>query len=205
MTADGWAARQQELVNIEFQEEKRQVEERLRHWPVEKLVAEGLALSNLQVKRDGEFFGDPLIEFSFPSAQPHDFQSGDWLLASKSSKHPLLPGALSAQVVDVQPTKILCAMPEWRLDRGVNYVTFRRISEALSSFGGNGVPGDVRAILLGHDDLEERNAMEDLSLQLPSEIPLDDSQHEARGACIREGVAFIPELPRIVNSGNSAG
>ena len=111
MTAEGWAAWQQELVNIEFQEEKRQVEERLRQWPVEKLVAEGLALSNLQVKRSGEFFGDPLIEFSLPSAQPHDFQSGDWLLATKSSKHPLLPGVLSAQVVDVQPTKILCAMP----------------------------------------------------------------------------------------------
>eukprot|EP00439_Symbiodinium_sp_Y106_P012920 s4896_g1.t2 len=202
MTADGWAARQQELVNIEFQEEKRQVEERLRNWPVEKLVAEGLALSNLQVKRDGEFFGDPLIEFSFPSAQPHDFQSGDWLLASKSSKHPLLPGALAAQVVDVQPSKIFCAMPvepssstEWRLDRGVNYVTFNRIKEALSSFGGNGVPGDVRAILLGHDDLEEHNAMEDLSLQLPSEIALDDSQHEAVQSLQTQRLSLIQGPP----------
>ena len=54
----------------------------------------------------GEFFGDALVEFSFTSAAMHDFASGDWLVASRSSGHPLLPGALPAQVVDVQPSKI---------------------------------------------------------------------------------------------------
>ena len=64
------------LVDEEWAEEQRIVNERLQ-WPLRRLEAEGLAVANVWARKNGTFFGDPIVKFSRGDGQllpRHSFQ-----------------------------------------------------------------------------------------------------------------------------------
>ena len=148
------------LVDEEWAEEQRIVNERLQ-WPLRRLEAEGLAVANVWARKNGTFFGDPIVKFSRGDGQllpRHSFQSGDELIVSRES--PFEPTAWKCEVLSGGARDIAAVVKgdlpweakscSWRLDRGANKTAYDRTCAALGYVTGHKYRGSVavRSVLL---------------------------------------------------------
>jgi hypothetical protein len=70
----------QKCIDAEFSEEMKEVEERMRSWPVDKLQREGFALFDLSARPTGSLFDDVVLKFYYDdgaSLPTHKFMNGD--------------------------------------------------------------------------------------------------------------------------------
>ncbi|CAJ1403197.1 unnamed protein product [Effrenium voratum] len=136
-----FVSHQRVLVDTEFEEQKRIIETRLKEWPLERLVEEGLSLGPARAEKVGSFFGDALVRFKAEREQLQEASPGDILLVSKVTSNPLLPDALKAQVVNVTGEHMDCVMEyapanmELRLDKGINKLDHERAQSVLKDLG----------------------------------------------------------------------
>ena len=68
------------LVRGEVEDERAQVEQRLRDWPKRRWAGHGLALFDLHARTDGWMFGDRILRLTAPRGEPmptHRFGQGD--------------------------------------------------------------------------------------------------------------------------------
>lgn len=201
--AQAWAERMRELIGMEWQEEERQMRQRLEEWPLSRLVKQGVAIFGLKAQRAGFFFGEPSIKFSVPGSDlpQHDFQRGDEVIVSDGS--PLGPSAMRAQVALVTPQAISCVMQDvprpyadWRLDKGSNRTIYDRTVKAVSFFGSDRFQARaVQRVLLGIGNVADHNEAP-IALDLDaSTCMLNDSQTEALYSVEHKRVGLIQGPP----------
>eukprot|EP00439_Symbiodinium_sp_Y106_P041296 s3178_g5.t1 len=68
-------------------QEMRVVDDRLRNWPVARLVGQGFCITEMEARKRGTFFGKAKIAFSKAMLPRHQFSSGDEVIVSRG--HPL--------------------------------------------------------------------------------------------------------------------
>ncbi|CAE7357171.1 NAM7 [Symbiodinium natans] len=142
-SSEPWLASYKEkwkhLVEMEWQEEMRVVDDRLRNWPVARLVGQGFCITDLEARKRGTFFGKAKIVFSKASLPRHHFSSGDEVIVSRGNpldekvawKGEILELGMNrlAIVSDKPPWELTSG--RWRLDRGANKTAYERTKSAL--------------------------------------------------------------------------
>ncbi|KAJ9471476.1 putative ATP-dependent helicase [Diplonema papillatum] len=135
-----------DLVDEEWAEEVRVVEERIGVWPLHQLVARGYCLPNMAGRPMGRYFAKTKLVFSSADSQgyPSDirvqFAPGDEVMISR--RNPLTErGVCKAEVVQLAPGKITVACDAapadlkagvWRIDAGPNKTAYDRTKAALN-------------------------------------------------------------------------
>ncbi|CAE7661824.1 U2AF2, partial [Symbiodinium microadriaticum] len=128
-----------DLVEMEWREEMRVVDDRLRNWPVARLVGQGFCITELEARRRGTFFGKVKIAFSKAMLPRHQFSSGDEVIVSRGNpldekaawKGEILELGMNRLTIvsDKPPQELHCG--RWRLDRGANKTAYERTKSAL--------------------------------------------------------------------------
>ncbi|KAG2444932.1 hypothetical protein HXX76_001668 [Chlamydomonas incerta] len=154
---DGYVARFAPLVQMELDEERRQVEERLRQWPLGRLRGEGLALTELRGARRGAYLGKAVLRMTAADGGElpfHRFTSGT--LVTLCRRHPLQERCVEALVLDRGRGEVRLVADRvpgdladglWRLDRGANITSYQRMAQALQALykQPDAVPGAAAA------------------------------------------------------------
>ena len=153
----------QKLIRWELDDELYATEKRLRDWPKERLVSNGLALFDLIAKPDGWLFDQRIVKLRKRNGSDmgqHRFRQGDIVMLSRGD--PLSEKPIEAIVSDRRRDSIRIVINEapsdlrkdsWRMDRGANRVAYDRMRDSLNSIfqEEGGVP--LRDLILGsvHD------------------------------------------------------
>ncbi|CAK9050537.1 unnamed protein product [Durusdinium trenchii] len=135
-----------DLIEMEWQEELRVVEDRLQHWPLAKLVGQGFCITDLEARKRGNFFGKAKIVFSKLDMPRHQFSSGDEVIVSLGN--PLDKKAWKGTCAAVRGEwerlgmsriAIVADSPpwtlsgRWRLDCGANKTAYERTAAELNA------------------------------------------------------------------------
>ncbi|MEW5299217.1 MAG: hypothetical protein WDW36_002252 [Sanguina aurantia] len=140
---DTYVQRLQPLVEAELQAERDQVTERLRRWPISRLCKEGLVLCDVAGSKRGSYFGRSILRFGAADGGElpfHRFNAGDLVTMARSN--PLDERCEEALVLDKHRGELRvvadCIPRElgqglWRIDKGVNLVTYKRMAAAMRS------------------------------------------------------------------------
>jgi len=198
--ASAWALHLRGLVDIEWQEEKDTIQQRLTQWSLERLVDEGLTIADLQAEVCGVFSG--MLQVSFKSVgggpiPPHEFQIGDHVIVNDGRP---LASRQKAQVVSSTTWTITCCMRSppngkgpWRLDRGPNETAYQRVLKSLQQLEKCEFQKDLLQILL-EIDVDEHNT----TAQIPLEVSwagLNDAQARAVHSVEAKRIALIQGPP----------
>mmetsp|Transcript_46408 Transcript_46408/g.148216 ORF Transcript_46408/g.148216 Transcript_46408/m.148216 type:complete len:720 (-) Transcript_46408:19-2178(-) len=155
-----------ELIELEWQEELRLVNERLKNWSLDRLVRQGYCITDLKGTRRGQFFGKEKISFTKDFIGKHQFTSGDEVLVSR--RNPLEDtSSWKGEVVELGQSRItIVAMDAhrdlgvgaWRLDCGANKTAYERTKEALGYMTGHKYKQKgIRRLVLQEDPRELRD------------------------------------------------
>ncbi|KAG2448507.1 hypothetical protein HYH02_006398 [Chlamydomonas schloesseri] len=140
---DAYVARFAPLVQLELDEERRLVEQRLCHWPLGRLRSEGLALTGLRAARRGSYLGKAVVRLTAAEGGElpfHKFTSGT--LVTLCRQHPLEERCVEALVLDRGRGEVRLVADRvpgdvlegfWRLDRGANITSYQRMAQALQA------------------------------------------------------------------------
>ncbi|GIL65861.1 hypothetical protein Vafri_19510, partial [Volvox africanus] len=140
---DAYVARFAPLVQMELEEERRQVEERLRVWPMGRLRSEGLVLTDVRAVRRGSYLGKAIVRLTAADGGElpfHRFTSGT--LVTLCRVNPLSERTTEGLVLDRGRWEVRLVMDSlppglteglWRLDKGVNIVTYQRMAQAMQA------------------------------------------------------------------------
>ncbi|GLC67816.1 hypothetical protein PLESTF_000610500 [Pleodorina starrii] len=140
---DSYVARFAPLVQMELDEERRQVEERLRVWPLPRLRSEGLVLVGLRATRRGSYLGKAIVRLTAEEGGElpfHRFTSGT--LVTLCRTNPLTERSSEGLVLDRSRWEVRLVMEQpprglnegmWRLDKGVNITTYQRMAQAMQA------------------------------------------------------------------------
>ena len=124
----------QKLIRWELDDELYATEKRLRDWPKERLVSNGLALFDLIAKPDGWLFDQRIVKLRKRNGSDmgqHRFRQGDIVMLSRGD--PLSEKPIEAIVSDRRRDSIRIVINEapsdlrkdsWRMDRGANRVAY---------------------------------------------------------------------------------
>lgn len=145
-------ARFHNLLRDEYQFEKKVIEDRLKTWPLQRLVKEGFALTNLKAFSKGFLYQDKVYRFKLVTGLQlpfHKFSVGDTVritvhshMPRTESKRPL-ENAITGVVIDRRSRFLdVCfsdaidiePSPYYRLDCCVNRVAYDRMMESLQFF-----------------------------------------------------------------------
>ncbi|KAJ3299323.1 Tripartite DNA replication factor [Borealophlyctis nickersoniae] len=135
----GYIEKFRPLINLELEEEKQQVMDRLGRWSLSRLQSEGLVVIGLKGRQVGSFFGKPLVAFELENRGMlpyHRFGSGDLVMISRNNPVVEKP-TKDGQVIEATPYEIRVACTVvpgngvWRLDRGSNVTAYQRMKAAL--------------------------------------------------------------------------
>ncbi|GIM05113.1 hypothetical protein Vretimale_9531, partial [Volvox reticuliferus] len=178
---DAYVARFAPLVQMELEEERRQVDERLRVWPMGRLRSEGLVLTDLRAVRRGSYLGKAIVRLTAADGGElpfHRFTSGT--LVTLCRLNPLSERTTEGLVLDRGRWEVRLVMDSlppglmeglWRLDKGVNIVTYQRMAQAMQALykdpntvgtaaAGAAATGDYEG---GNDDEEEGGDNDDVT------------------------------------------
>ncbi len=147
------------LIKWELEDEMAQVEERLRNWPKQKLLAHGYVLIGLQARNSGWLFGERIVKFHAGKGETlgsHRFSHGDIVTICRNDPMKEIPiegivlmrkrNSLSI-VVSENLDKIRSGT--WRIDRGANRVAHDRMQDALREILRDDPPTPLADLLLG--------------------------------------------------------
>lgn len=147
-----------DLIEMEWQEELRVVEDRLQHWPLAKLVGQGFCITDLEARKRGNFFGKAKIVFSKLDMPRHQFSSGDEVIVSLGN--PLDKKAWKGEIIELGMSRIAIVADSppwtlsgrWRLDCGANKTAYERTKSSLGYVTGSKykVP-DMRRLVLNEE------------------------------------------------------
>eukprot|EP01080_Neovahlkampfia_damariscottae_P001754 gene1754-523_t len=133
----------QTFINLEYEEEKRQLDEQLTSYSNQRLIDEGMTLFNLKGTTDGHFFSNMIIKFShfnFDKLPNHHFNSGDMI--SLSINHPMKDKLFNGTILNFnqKSIRVLLNIEHWshkstlfRIDKSMNQTTLLKMSEALTA------------------------------------------------------------------------
>ena len=154
------------LIEAEWQEELRLVTDRLKNWPVDRLVRQGYCVTDLDARKRGTFFGKQKIVFSKQLLGKHQFGGGDEVLVSRGwrGQGPLDRSAWKGEVVELRGGSITVVTDDapgdlrsgvWRLDCGANKTAYDRTVAALGYVTGHKFRAtSMRALILGEEGRE---------------------------------------------------
>ncbi len=147
------------LIKWELEDEMAQVEERLRNWSKQKLLAHGYALIGIQARNNGWLFGERIVKFHAAKGETlgnHRFSQGDIVTICRNDPIKEIPiegivlmrkrNSLSV-VVSENLEKIRSGT--WRIDRGANRVAHDRMQNALLEILRDDPPTQLADLLLG--------------------------------------------------------
>jgi len=132
------------LIRQELDDETAIIEDRWKTWTKQRLQLNGVALFDLVGRRQGQFFGEPILIFESRDhgrLPDHRFSPGDIVIISRS--RPYGEKITEGMVLDRGPTRVRVLVAQspkelkkgvWRLDRGANRVAHDRMHEALIQF-----------------------------------------------------------------------
>ncbi|KAG2481971.1 hypothetical protein HYH03_019078 [Edaphochlamys debaryana] len=139
---DAYVGRFAPLVQMELEEERRQVEARLRSWPLPRLRSEGLVLTDLRGAVRGSYLGKAVVRLTAADGGElpyHRFTSG--ALVTLCRRSPLPPERpTEALVLDRGrgEVRLVADCPPrdlgeglWRLDKGADITAYKRMAAAL--------------------------------------------------------------------------
>eukprot|EP00928_Gymnodinium_smaydae_P020797 TRINITY_DN18040_c0_g3_i1.p1 TRINITY_DN18040_c0_g3~~TRINITY_DN18040_c0_g3_i1.p1 ORF type:complete len:724 (+),score=90.03 TRINITY_DN18040_c0_g3_i1:90-2261(+) len=139
-----YKAKWKSLIELEWSEEMRVVEDRLQNWSLDRLVKQGFCITDLSARRRGEFFGKAKVTFSKDCIPRHQFTSGDEVLVSR--RHPLNEkGAWKGELIELSSSSVTIVSDSvppdvrtgsWRLDCGANKTAYERTKSALGFITG---------------------------------------------------------------------
>ena len=201
----------QKLIRWELDDELYATEKRLRDWPRERLVSNGLALFDLIAKPDGWLFDQRIVKLRRKSRSDlgqHRFRQGDIVMLSRGD--PLSEKPIEAIVSDRRRDSIRVVLKEtpsdlrkdtWRMDRGANRIAYDRMRDSLNSIfqEEGGVP--LRELILGsvHDPSGTSSLPPQLGGARGRSFVLDSSlnkpQREAALAAIQQRLTLIQGPP----------
>ncbi|MEE2812245.1 MAG: AAA domain-containing protein [Candidatus Thermoplasmatota archaeon] len=201
------------LIDWELEDEMLVVEERLKKWPKNLLMENGLTLFDLLAKNDGWLFSERIIKlFSKGNTLPHHrFSHGD--IVTLSRKNPLKEKSIEGTVlsrgrnhirvvVNEQPSKI--REGNWRLDRGANRVAHDRMVAALNELYAEDGGSPLRDLILGQvRDIVGSSARvanlggfeKRIASMAGHERGLNQSQQEAFDAAMKNRLSLIQGPP----------
>ncbi|CAL1130922.1 unnamed protein product [Cladocopium goreaui] len=145
-SAEPWVATYKEkwkdLIEMEWQEELQVVEDRLKNWPLARLVGQGFCITDLEARRQGAFFGKAKIVFSKQNLPRHQFSAGDEVIVSLGN--PLDKKAWKGEIIELGMSRIAIVADSppwelggrWRLDCGANKTAYERTKSALGYVSG---------------------------------------------------------------------
>ncbi|CAL1154810.1 unnamed protein product [Cladocopium goreaui] len=145
-SAEPWVATYKEkwkdLIEMEWQEELQVVEDRLKNWPLARLVGQGFCITDLEARRRGAFFGKAKIVFSKQNLPRHQFSAGDEVIVSLGN--PLDKKAWKGEIIELGMSRIAIVADSppwelggrWRLDCGANKTAYERTKSALGYVSG---------------------------------------------------------------------
>eukprot|EP00927_Polykrikos_kofoidii_P049221 TRINITY_DN43315_c0_g1_i1.p1 TRINITY_DN43315_c0_g1~~TRINITY_DN43315_c0_g1_i1.p1 ORF type:complete len:731 (-),score=122.19 TRINITY_DN43315_c0_g1_i1:517-2709(-) len=183
-----------ELIELEWQEELRVVNDRLQNWPLERLIRQGFCITGLWAQKRGAFFGKPKITFSKDFIGRHQFSSGDEVVVCRQcpvrEKH-----AWKGEIVEIGAVRVTIVSDDapvdvrfgtWRLDRGANKTAYERTKAALGHVtGAKFQQKSLRRLILNEDVTELR--------VLPWSAPVfqESSKLNASQVAAAEGVTKV--------------
>ncbi len=201
----------QKLIRWELDDELYATEKRLKDWPKERLVSNGLALFDLIAKPDGWLFDQRIVKLRKRNGSDmgqHRFRQGDIVMLSRGD--PLSEKPIEAIVSDRRRDSIRIVINEapsdlrkdsWRMDRGANRVAYDRMRDSLNSIfqEEGGVP--LRDLILGsvHDPSGTASLPPQLGNSRGRTFVLDSSmngpQRKAAMAAVQQRLTLIQGPP----------
>eukprot|EP01103_Thecamoeba_quadrilineata_P015130 TRINITY_DN4689_c0_g1_i1.p1 TRINITY_DN4689_c0_g1~~TRINITY_DN4689_c0_g1_i1.p1 ORF type:complete len:842 (-),score=197.24 TRINITY_DN4689_c0_g1_i1:65-2590(-) len=148
------------LLKLELEDELSQVENRIKTWTKQRLVSEGICLTNMKCEIARSFvIGSITLRFSCDKPILNSrFNHGDMVLLSRDDN---INNSTSGVVLDRHPYGIQitvhdipdrCEQSFWRIDKGANRVSFDRMISAIKLFISYADSNcDIRGLITGSD------------------------------------------------------
>ncbi|MDP6742446.1 MAG: AAA domain-containing protein [Candidatus Thalassarchaeaceae archaeon] len=199
------------LIKWELEDEMAQVDERLRSWSKQKLLAHGYALLELQARNSGWLFGERVVKFHAgkgKSLGSHRFSHGDIITICRTDPVKEIP--IEGIVLMRKRNSISVVVSEnldkirsgtWRIDRGANRVAHDRMQDALREILRDEPPTPLADLLLGrprdvNESAESRPQFRGIkSREVFAPADLNESQTTAFYAAMNNRLSLIQGPP----------
>ncbi|CAJ1387331.1 unnamed protein product [Effrenium voratum] len=184
-----YKAKWKDLIEMEWQEEMRVIDDRLRNWSLQRLVGQGFCITDLEARKRGAFFGKAKVAFSKPTIPRHQFSSGDEVIVSRGN--PLdKKQAWKGEILELGMNRLAIVSDDvpwdlsgrWRLDCGANKTAYERTKSALGYVTGAKYKSDLRRLVLNEEG-------EQFLRQLPDQV--EDADFSALNASQQAAVRAV--------------